>query len=254
MRKIIFYSRIVLIFAVVSQAPVLADDEEQGAPAGVAEQTRTSRLELRRTDNEPLPPAPEKTELETILGQVKAISSGQPDKTAKKASPPPTPVKPEQAEPQATEKNKKKIETQQPDAVVSKPQTDLSLDVVKKIEKLPYEKIVNPIGLADNFFLSGNLEAAALVYDLALKNDKDPTNKAWLIFQLANCKKESDPDVAKALYKQLVVEYSSSDWSVIARAQLDLLEWLQTNKPYELLAKQNELQTEAEKLPELASK
>ncbi len=253
MRKLLFYSRIILTLAIVLQAPVLADNEEQGKPMGVVEQARQNRLELRRTDNEPLPPAPRKTELETILGQVKAISDSQPVKPAKKASPSPTPVEPEQTKPPVVEENKEET-PRQPDADVPKPQTGLPLDVVKKIEKLPYEKIVNPVGLADTFFLSGNLEAAALVYDLALKNEKDSTNKAWLLFQLANCRKESDPDVAKALYKQLIVEYADSDWSAIARVQLDLIEWLQVNKPYEILAKQNELQAEAEPSPKLVSK
>lgn len=61
--------------------------------------------------------------------------------------------------------------------------------------------------------------------------------RQWVLFQMANCCRSTDPDRASKLYAELIQLYPSSEWTSIASAQKKLLEWNQMIRVQELINK-----------------
>ena len=107
-----------------------------------------------------------------------------------------------------------------------------------RLKKVPPEAVVDAVSLADAVFLSGHLEEAAVFYELAWKQATEDETKAWVVFQLANCRKDSDPTAGHTFYGRVISEYPNSPWSGPAQALDRLLAWRQTHKPQVLLESQ----------------
>ncbi len=107
--------------------------------------------------------------------------------------------------------------------------------VLMKLKKAPSEAITDQTVLGDALFRGEYFEAAYNIYSQALEKKDDPVEKAWLQFQMANCRRGSDPSAAVVLYKKLLAEHPDSPWASVASAQENLLKWREAESPAELL-------------------
>lgn len=98
----------------------------------------------------------------------------------------------------------------------------------------------NPSELADILFVSGHLKQAAVFYQQALdlKSPDDTIlaeDRAWILFQLGNCLRDTDPSAAIKAYRQLIAEYPDSLWTDLAKAGEQLVDWYRKDKPLTLI-------------------
>jgi tetratricopeptide (TPR) repeat protein len=125
--------------------------------------------------------------------------------------------------------------TSQPgDAKAAQP-ARIDPEMLAKLKQLPPESITEPATLADTLFLGGYLESAAFFYEMALKNETDADEKAWLLFQAANCYRKTNPTEAVKAYAKLLTEYPNSLWSSAAHMPKNIIEWNKANKLDDLL-------------------
>jgi tetratricopeptide (TPR) repeat protein len=118
----------------------------------------------------------------------------------------------------------------------------VSVETLQTLHKLSTEpkRIYNHLELAEILFLSGHLKEAAIFYRHALQQMiqddlASATDKAWIIFQIANCLRNEDLQEAKKMYKQLITEYPDSPWADFAKAREGLIDWYLTDKPLTLI-------------------
>jgi tetratricopeptide (TPR) repeat protein len=116
----------------------------------------------------------------------------------------------------------------------------------------------DPAEMAELLFLSGRPREAAVFYRKALEivTRSAPAAKedrAWVLLQLGNCLRETEPTQARAMYTALATEYPDSPWAELARAQSQFLTWSETAQPRQWIspAKGQEAQDGA---PTLASR
>lgn len=106
---------------------------------------------------------------------------------------------------------------------------------------LPHpEKLDRPLELGEVLFFSGDLTDAAVFYREALTrtdpNDKNASgDRAWILFQIGNCLRNSDRPTASKMYGQLLSEYPQSPWTEIAKAEIKLIDWYLKDSPQTLL-------------------
>ena len=117
------------------------------------------------------------------------------------------------------------------------PVSPLSPEVLQQIVKLPPKQVADPSALADELFLAGRERAAFTFYEQALRSAQSPESKAWVLYQMATCRRKFDPPGARKLYARLLAEHPTSAWQPLAVVQDRLIEWYQTNDPAALLMK-----------------
>jgi hypothetical protein len=103
----------------------------------------------------------------------------------------------------------------------------------------PANRVRDPLEMAELLFLSGHSIEAATFYEraLALTASGDPAaseDRAWILFQLGNCLRETDMTRARDMYLKLVAEYPDSPWTELAAAHGRLITWYLTAKPQQL--------------------
>ena len=151
--------------------------------------------------------------------------------------------------PQKTEKSEESRENVESQA--SSGQIDnKTLQMLQDLMQNP-EELSNPFELAEVLFLSGRLREAAVSYQEALhridaKDISMAETRAWILFQIGNSFKSNDMPAAGKVYGQLIAEYPNSSWAELAQAQANLIDWLQRDKPEELIADNKSLETEVE--------
>jgi tetratricopeptide (TPR) repeat protein len=119
------------------------------------------------------------------------------------------------------------------------PVTEKTLQMLRNLSH-NFEKIEDPFGLGEILFLNGDLKEAAVFYQEALNridpNDSDSAmNRAWLIYQKANCLRNDDQSTAAKLYGQLITEYPNSLWAQLAQIQNQIILWYQKDEPQKLI-------------------
>lgn len=102
-------------------------------------------------------------------------------------------------------------------------------------------RVRDPLEMAELLFLSGRQTEAAPFYEKALEltiadDANTSADRAWILFQLANCLRETDQVRAKDTYMMLVAEYPASPWAEIAKAHGQFITWYQKTKPRQLIA------------------
>jgi hypothetical protein len=110
----------------------------------------------------------------------------------------------------------------------------ISEAVIARLKAQPAEKVADPLGLADALYLGGRLAEACTFYERVLAGSAGSAAtdaKAWAVYQMANCRRSSDPAAAAALYKRVTTEFPKSPWAGVSAAQQRLLEWYQTVGP-----------------------
>jgi tetratricopeptide (TPR) repeat protein len=118
----------------------------------------------------------------------------------------------------------------------------LSSGILEKLMKLSDrpDELMDPFGIAEILYSTGHLPAAARFYEKALEriNREDPVsarNRAWIIFQRANCLRRQEPLQAMEIYQMLLSEYPDSPWKDAAQTWLELAQWYSKEKPAELI-------------------
>jgi hypothetical protein len=109
---------------------------------------------------------------------------------------------------------------------------------LKQLERLMLDpnQVSDPLEMAELLFLGGRTAEAAVFYEKALASlaSSDPMHsedRAWILFQLGNCLRETDMARARDTYMKLVSQYPSSPWTELAKAHGRLITWYQSAKP-----------------------
>lgn len=102
-------------------------------------------------------------------------------------------------------------------------------------------QIENPLEMAELLFLSGRQSEATVFYEKALaqtapNDSSDEGDRAWILFQLGNCLRQTDMSRARDMYMKLVSEYPASPWTELAKAHGRLITWYQNARPQQLMA------------------
>jgi tetratricopeptide (TPR) repeat protein len=100
--------------------------------------------------------------------------------------------------------------------------------------------VQDSLELAELLYIKGYLKEAAVFYQETLdrqKPDKQPSpgQKPWILYQLGNCLRQSDPASASKAYKQLITDFPDSQWTASAKVQGKIIDWLQKEKPADIL-------------------
>jgi len=132
-----------------------------------------------------------------------------------------------------------------PPAVTAPPfasETKLSAQSAKVLQRLVQspDLVREPLELAELLFLSDQRTEAALFYQKALDLvDMNAAtaheDRAWILFQLGNCFRETNITQAKDMYVKLIAEYPDSPWTELAKAHGRLTTWYQKVKPSQLV-------------------
>jgi hypothetical protein len=206
--------RVCLAAAALTVATALgAQDKRSPTPASVRSVVESNRRALWRDSVQAPSDAGASSELKESLQdscrQLDAIPLPKPD--------------PEPRSPLADQLKEDKPKADTPPE--TKPTLDdKTLEELKKTRSVPA-----PAALAGVLFLGGHRDVAARFYEIATAVESDSRDKAWLLFQAANCHREIDPKAAAAAYEKLLAEHPESVWSPIAKIQKDLLDWRSTD-------------------------
>ena len=181
--------------------------------------------------------------LKRLIRQVRVLTLN--DKSAAPSSAAPeTPAKAEAPTPVIT--SAESIEPAPPEPIASAaPETTpaLSPKMHKTLEDLRRNagRVRDPLEVAELLFLSGRPTDAVPFYEEALRRTSagdtaSGADRAWILFQLGNCLRETDATKAQDAYRKLIAEYPDSPWTEMARASGRLLAWYQSTRPDRLIA------------------
>jgi tetratricopeptide (TPR) repeat protein len=119
----------------------------------------------------------------------------------------------------------------------------LSPKTLKTLEDLRKDpnRVRDPLETAELLFLSGRPTHAVPFYEEALRRTRagdaaSDGDRAWILFQLGNCFRETNIAKAQDAYMKLIAEYPDSPWTEMARAGGRFLTWYQNTRPDQLTA------------------
>jgi tetratricopeptide (TPR) repeat protein len=128
-------------------------------------------------------------------------------------------------------------------AAAPEPALALSPKAQKTLEGLRRDltRVGDPLETAELLFLSGRPADAGPFYEEALRRTHagdaaSGGDRAWILFQLGNCLRETDITKAQETYMKLIAEYPDSPWTEMARAGGRFLTWYQGARPDQLTA------------------
>jgi len=204
-------------------ASLLAEDAPERARTRPAADVRRALRELRSASLSP-PSAPPDDDLQRTIRRLRALrlrrtGQGPPELAPKPAATAPAP-------------------TSAPAAHAGHARLDgpLTPHLLKRIAAMPPKDVSRPSALADALFLAGKPEQAFRFYEAAFEEThRRPEGRAWLLYQMANCRRAYDPPGSRQIYKRLLAEYPESTWAPLAEVQHHLTEWYEVNKPRELV-------------------
>ena len=103
------------------------------------------------------------------------------------------------------------------------------------------QEVNEPFELAEILYRSGHLPEAAAVYQQALsrmdpEDSKTAKKRAWILSQIGNCLRQTNPQDAMQRYKQLINDYPDSIWIEFAAGMNEIVGWLDQEKPHDLIA------------------
>jgi len=109
--------------------------------------------------------------------------------------------------------------------------TALKNDLILAIENV--DTVVSPLRLADVLYRQGYYEPAFKSYCAAEEHLAEDENRTadhqWILFQKANCLRDSDLDGAVRLYHELINTFPNSKWAAVASSRLKMIAWSQAN-------------------------
>jgi tetratricopeptide (TPR) repeat protein len=201
------------------------------------------RAQLRVIDANETPQSKQSgSRLKQIIEQVRSVQFGSEQQPA--AAPPAAPAKGAVTEP-ARSASEAPARREDPNEEIKfapshQQVTGETLKMLKDLLPHP-EKLDRPLEMGEVLFSSGNLTDAAVFYQEALKradpNDANASgDRAWILFQIGNCLRNSDRSTASKMYGQLLSEYPQSPWTYMAQAEGKLIEWYLKDNPHTLIS------------------
>jgi hypothetical protein len=182
--------------------------------------------------------------LKRLIRQVRGLTLNDKSPAPPSAAPAAAPAMAEAPTPVIT--NAASVAPAPPEPVASAaPQATpaLSPKVQKTLEGLRKNaaRVRDPLEVAELLFLSGRPTDAVPFYEEALRRTStgaaaSGADRAWILFQLGNCLRETDATKAQDAYMKLIAEYPDSPWTEMARASGRLLAWYQSTRPDQLIA------------------
>jgi hypothetical protein len=199
---------------------------------GLSQKLWSSRIVVPDTDQD----AEDSLALKRLIRQVQSVKFG-----GKNTGPTFTAPDESQPAPQSFETDPSPAtaaESTSLTAAAADPSTSLPNKVQKTLDMLQQNpnQVREPLEMAELLFLSGRPAEAAPFYAKALGQISrvDPSydaDRAWVLFQLGNCLRETDTSKAQETYMKLVSEYPESPWTELAKAHGRLLAWYQKSRP-----------------------
>jgi tetratricopeptide (TPR) repeat protein len=123
------------------------------------------------------------------------------------------------------------------------PKAPLSDETAKALKRVLADpnQASEPLELAELLYLTGRLSEAAILYQKALDSitGKEPASRedqAWILLQLGNCLRESNPARARGMYTRVVAEHADCPWVELAKAHSQLISWYEQVQPRQWLA------------------
>ena len=183
--------------------------------------------------------SPDKDRLEKLLMQLRSVEFSRP-KTNEYSGEPVTLTTGQSI---AGEPNQEKTQTRQSAAAAKNTSdanaADATLQLVRQVCQNP-SVVEDSLELAELLYIKGYLKEAAVFYQETLNRQKldkkiSPGQKPWILYQMGNCLRQTDPVSASKVYKQLIAEFPDSQWAAPARVQDKIIDWLQKEKPLDLL-------------------
>ncbi len=117
------------------------------------------------------------------------------------------------------------------------PTAEVDLDKILRDTK----EIVNAFELAELLYANKQYTPAQHCYQKAFEqltdNSQQNNDKAWIMIQIGNCQKKTEPDKAVQTYNKIQVNYPLSLWAEYAKVQVELTKWYIKEKPNQLIAK-----------------
>jgi tetratricopeptide (TPR) repeat protein len=209
--------------ASVNLAAQPAQDPVRRSAPSLLEVIRKNMVELRRASWAP-PAGPESPrDLKSAVEQVKAMDLSM-------TAIPPGGRASDAAAPKAVPQVAATATTTQPQ---SQPAARNPIDAatLEQLKKTPPGNLKEVLAIADALFSGKDIEDAAVFYDLALRQSPSGQDKGWILFQLGNCRRTSDPAAARVLFKQLVEEVPDCPWANLASAVTRVIDWEMAEKP-----------------------
>ncbi|MHC4075767.1 MAG: tetratricopeptide repeat protein, partial [Planctomycetota bacterium] len=164
-------------------------------------QARISNLKDRK-------PNISKSELYRIIKKIRSVKFEQQAESAESLiviePTPKTETKKAEAEPKSPFSSKRQDEKQSLAGQI----TNQTLEIFERLSQQP-QQLKNPFGLAEILFGNGSLRESAKCYQEALdrmaaNKDKRDEERAWVLFQIGNCLRNTDQPAAIEMYQQLI--------------------------------------------------
>jgi len=182
--------------------------------------------------------------LKRLIRQVRVLTLHDKSPAPPAAAPTESPAPAEAPTPVIT--NAESVEPAPPEPVASaapptaptlSPKTQKTLEDLRKNAA----RVRDPLEVAELLFLSGRPPEAVPFYEEALRRTSAGgaaagADRAWILFQLGNCLRETDATKAQDAYMKLIAEYPNSPWTEMARASGRLVAWYQSTRPDQLVA------------------
>ena len=105
------------------------------------------------------------------------------------------------------------------------------LSVLRTLKDLPADEAAL-VGAA--LQQAGHLEEAFGFFEQAF-GAGPAADQAYLLLQMAHCKRAADPVAAQALYRRVVAEHAGTPWATLAEAYDSILEFARMHKPAETI-------------------
>ena len=178
--------------------------------------------------------------LAELIWRVKSVrfESNEPALVAARTTVPPVPKRQAQAISSRQDADRQAVEP-----VLLGPaarERSLPAETVAVLRQLLAEpnQVSDPLEMAELLFLSGRAREAEVFYAKALKlaTRSAPAardDRAWILLQLGNCLRATNPTQAKSMYATLIAEHADCPWVELARAQSQLITWYETVRPRE---------------------
>lgn len=182
-------------------------------------------------------------ELKRMIELVRSVTFRSPEPNVEPVAMPfeTSPIEP--AEPTPDEPVKVEVKPERAAVKAKLPYEPISAETLQMLKGLSThpDKVDSPFDLAETLFLSGNLKEAAVFYTEAINrtkpNEVDPLGRrAWILFQVGNCLRNSDMPSAAKMYALLITEYPNSPWAQMAQAQAQVIDWYLRDEPQKLIA------------------
>jgi len=195
--------------------------KQEGPQADIVVQVRENRRRLINAVISAPDPATVHTQLREAIQRVQSIT----------LRPRPVPTRTAAAPPSGQPVPQARAEAGQPASVI------LSPEKLEQLKGLKAAEVADPITLADALVCSGHHDLAFPLYEQLLGDAKTAKlTQAWLLFQMANCKRQNDPTAAVSLYSRLLMEHPESPWALgPGKVYKTLLEWRQAMNPEAIL-------------------